>query len=141
MAVVFPQERPIIQSALLGTVRYLIHHTLFVARANFKLSFSSGCVYVSTDQWKGHDDWLKAAVKKILGCQDAAVNKVNGAMADKVGDAFSVCVSDGKGCGDCLQVYPLRSARVYILMLYNLLQRCFPRPEWRWAFWHHSSER
>ena len=62
------------------------------------------CVYVADQGWEGHDDWLKAAVSTILGCQDAAVNKVNGAIPAKVGGPFSVCVSDGAGCGDCLYV-------------------------------------
>jgi len=63
------------------------------------------CIYVANDGYKSNPDALKAAVQKILGCQDAAKNKVNGAMPAAVGQAFSVCVSDGKGCGDCFDAW------------------------------------
>jgi hypothetical protein len=97
----FQPERPTIQFALLEIVCFYAPHIAPCTNKS-EISYPSGCVYVSTNEWQGHDDWLKASVKTILGCQDASKNKVNGAMADKVGDAFSVCVSDGKGCGDCL---------------------------------------
>ncbi|KAJ7483551.1 hypothetical protein FB451DRAFT_1129460 [Mycena latifolia] len=63
------------------------------------------CIYVANKGYQDNPNALKAAVQKILGCQDAAVNKVNGAMPAAVGQSFSVCVSDGKGCGDCFDAF------------------------------------
>ena len=45
-------------------------------------------------------DDLKKYGNEIMGCQDPAVNKVNGRVTNENND--SVCLSDGSGCGDCL---------------------------------------
>ncbi|KAJ7483550.1 hypothetical protein FB451DRAFT_1555487 [Mycena latifolia] len=37
----------------------------------------------------------------LLGCGDAAVNKVNGRVYDENNNQY--CLSDGKGCNDCFE--------------------------------------
>src|ERR1700761_4787493 len=67
------------------------------------IPLTTGCVYV-TDKDLSIEE-IKAGVNFILGCGDAAVNKVNGRCY--LGESESppaICLSDGSGCGDCLYV-------------------------------------
>jgi len=56
--------------------------------------------YIYTTKMNMSIDDLKKYGNLIMGCQDTAVNKVNGRVTNENND--SICLSNGGGCNDCL---------------------------------------
>ncbi|KAJ6469665.1 hypothetical protein DFH09DRAFT_1111136 [Mycena vulgaris] len=79
-----------------------------------------GCAYYSV--YPGRDatfdqELMRQRAQSLLGCGDQAANKINGLEITRA-DRSGVCLSNGKGCGDCFVILP-RPAIDTLLDEYN----------------------
>ncbi|THU75611.1 hypothetical protein K435DRAFT_706803, partial [Dendrothele bispora CBS 962.96] len=60
------------------------------------------CVYVArmpADTIQDSSELIRKEASGLLGCADTSKNKVN--VMEQLDNKVGVCISDGKGCGDC----------------------------------------